>query len=111
MTEEDNGYQASIHMHDDDLLSLSADQQKRLARWMGRIAERAYRRGVQQALYLSENGRIDDWIMNDVHAYRYDKSLDISIGLDGFTTTSLERLMIEENIENFLPECTGTKDD
>lgn len=87
---------SSAHMEIGDLDSLTKDQKKRLCRWMARSMEKAYRRGVQQALYMRDTDQIDEWIMDDIHSYRYAKSLDLSIGLDGFTTTSIERLHIEE---------------
>ena len=58
--------------------------------------EKAYRRGVQQTLCLSEEGKIPDWILkDDGYSYRYEKPLGTSTGLDGFVTTSRERLEIE----------------
>ena len=72
---------------------------KKLVNLMSRIMERAYRRGVQQALCMQENDQIEEWILGDTHKYRYGKSLANSIGLDGFTTTSIERLFMEEHLD------------
>jgi hypothetical protein len=60
---------------------------------------------------LSKEDKIDEWIMHDSFTYRYEKSLDVSIGLDGYTTSSLERLMIEEHLENvgFKIDCNVHK--
>jgi hypothetical protein len=79
---------------------LDKEKKKKLIRLIARIMERAYRRGVQQTLVLAEKDAIDEWIFENTHNYRYGKSLDVSIGLDGFTTSSVERLMMEENLEN-----------
>jgi len=78
---------------------LSDNTKKKLKKLISRIMERAYRRGVQQALVLNENNAIDEWIKNDLHKFRYGKSLQKSIGLDGFVTTSQERLDIEESLD------------
>ena len=79
---------------------LSDTDKKKLIRLMARIMERAYRRGVHQTLHLFQNNRIDDWILRNPHMYRYSKNLDKSIGLDGFITCSIDRLMMEEHLEN-----------
>lgn len=79
---------------------LDGKTKNQLVKLMSRIMERAYRRGVQQALELYKKDAIDDWITCEPWNYRYDKSLATSIGLDGFTTTSIERLFIEEKLES-----------
>ena len=79
------------HLHDDD--------KKKLVILMARIMERAYRRGVQQTLHMLDKDQIDQWIIDSTHKFRYGKRLDASIGLDGFTTSSIDRLMMEENLE------------
>ena len=38
--------------------------------------------------------------MDIPNMYRYSKNLDKSIGLDGFITCSIDRLMMEEHLEN-----------
>lgn len=78
---------------------LSDDDKKDLVTLMSRIMEKAYRRGVQQVLYLATKGTIEESILDDLNTYRYRKSLDQSPGLDGFLTSSKERLLIEEHLE------------
>lgn len=83
--------------------NLKENQKKWLVRYISEISESSYRRGVQQTIVLGEKSRIDDWIYkNDGANYRYDKSLKTSIGLDGFKTTSLQRLLIENPDLSFL---------
>jgi hypothetical protein len=76
---------------------LSTENQRRLLRLISRIAEQSYRRGAQQAMVMGENENIEEWILSDeAYSWRFEKTLDRSIGLDGYTTPSLERLLIEE---------------
>jgi len=83
--------------------NLTEKQKKWLIRYIAEISEASYRRAVQQTIVLGEKDSIDDWIYkNDAANYRYDKSLKTSIGLDGFQTTSLKRLLIENHDLNFL---------
>lgn len=75
------------------------DKQKiKLKRLMARIMERAYRRGVQQAITLYQDGHIPDSILNDLYSWRYGNDLDESIGIDYYKTTSVERLDMEEQL-------------
>ncbi|HEY3526787.1 MAG TPA: hypothetical protein VGK47_11355 [Nitrososphaeraceae archaeon] len=83
-----------------EFCTLNPERKQKLVRLMARIMERAYRRGVQQTLALKEKGTIDEWIIDNPHSYRYDKSLAISIGLDGFTSSSIERLFMEEKLQD-----------
>ena len=73
-------------------------QKKKLTVIMARIMEKAYRRGVQQALHLNETNEISDKLLSSegLHNWRYGNSIDESIGVDGFQTKSVERLLIEE---------------
>lgn len=82
--------------------TLNKTERNLLLGLMARIMESAYRRGVHQALFLKETKGIDEWIINSPHAYRYGRSLEMSIGLDGYITTSRERLLIEEDLHMFL---------
>lgn len=77
---------------------LTPDIKKKLLKLISRIMERSYRRGVQQALHMKDEGIIDSWILDDPHKFRYGKSISVSIGLDGFTTPALERLEMEEHL-------------
>ena len=86
------------HLQDGDFEGLTEEQKLRMKRWMARIMERAYRRGVQQAIFMKEKGLVDEWILENLHDYRYGKSIDVSVGLDGFTTSSIDRLEIEEDL-------------
>jgi hypothetical protein len=79
----------------------SESERKKILRLCAVVMESAYRRGVQQALHLNDNGGIDDWILKDVHKYRYGKSLSRSIGLDGYETSSIERLKREHDIFSY----------
>lgn len=64
---------------------------------IARISEKSYRRAVQQVLTLMDKNAIDEWILTDQgRAYRYEKTEKTSIGLDGFQTTSIYRLLCEE---------------
>ncbi len=78
--------------------SLDEELKLKLKGVMARIMERAYRRGVQQTITLYEDDRILPNILNNLHDYRYNENPDISIGLDGFKTSSLERLEMEESL-------------
>ena len=82
----------------DEYSQLPDEIKRKLVRLMACIMENAYRRGVQQTLVLLEKKAIDEWILETPHEYRYGKSLMVSIGLDGYTTTSLERLECEVNL-------------
>tara|TARA_R110000868_G_scaffold136519_4_gene349519 strand:- start:4013 stop:4315 length:303 start_codon:yes stop_codon:yes gene_type:complete len=84
----------------DEFAHFSEEEKQKLLRLMSRIMERSYRRGVQQTLHMKDRNIIEEWILDNPYSYRYEKSLEISIGLDGYTTASLERLMIEENLHN-----------
>lgn len=80
---------------------LAVKDKKKLLKLMARIMERAYRRGVQQALFMYEKHLIDKKLICafGLHAWRYNISLDKSVGIDKFTTSSLERLFIEEPLD------------
>lgn len=100
MKEKDSGYRPAHHGLDElDFMWMDEELKTKILVWMSRIMERAYRRGVQQALHMQKRGRVLEEIIADLHAYRYGASLDISPGLDGFTTPSLKRLGMEEKTE------------
>ena len=79
---------------------LEKKDKMKLVRLIARISERAYRRGVQQALYMKKLGRISEDVSNHLYEYRYEYNLDGSPGIDGFYTSSLYRLSCEENLQN-----------
>ena len=89
---------SSVHLQDREFDNLTEAQKSRLIRWISRISERAYRRGVQQTLQLSKDKAIKKCIVESPHSYRYENCLDISEGLDGYITTSIERLKMEEDM-------------
>lgn len=78
---------------------LAEEDKKKILMVMSRIMERAYRRGVQQALHLSQQESVLSVITSDLHVYRYETSIETSYGLDGFKTSSMERLFMEESLE------------
>lgn len=83
----------------EEFIHLEKKDVKKLLKIMSRIMERAYRRGVQQTLYMNKKKSIEDWILkDDGFSLRYEKSLDLSIGLDGFIIPSIERLECEESL-------------
>lgn len=82
-----------------EFLHLSKKEKNKLLVVMARIMERAYRRGVQQALHLNNKQAILPVILSDLAGYRYNTSIDTSYGLDGFRTTSIARLFMEEDLE------------
>lgn len=70
----------------------------KLIRLMARISEKSYRRGVQQAamFFIEKDGAgIIDSDQSSLHDWRYGTSLDESPGLDGYHSSSLERLFCE----------------
>lgn len=78
---------------------LDEKTKKKLIRLMSRIMERAYKRGVQQAVTLVESGKKFPVLENGstLYKWRYEKSLDKSYGIhEWFVTSSIERLMMEE---------------
>lgn len=88
-------YTSSIYgLKDGEFSDLPQKIKNKLLRLMARIMERAYRRGVQQAMEMEPTVEI-----GDLHAYRYENSLDDSLGLDGFRSSSLERLAMEESLD------------
>lgn len=85
-------------LHPDEFNHLSQEDLIKLNRLIARIMERAYRRGVQQAIVLNKHKCIDRKILDDLAAWRYENDLDISFGLDGFKSSSIKRLNMEENL-------------
>lgn len=67
----------------------------KLLRLMARLAEKSYRRGAQQGAVLGAEGVI----AHDLHAWRYERSLDRCPWLDDpqHTETALDRLLIEND--------------
>lgn len=61
---------------------LDKKDKKQLVKFIARISEASYRRGVQHTFYLSSEGVIPKKIVNDGAAsFRFDTSLDKSKGL------------------------------
>lgn len=89
---------AGLDIH--DFINLDKKTKKKLIRLLACVMESAYRRAVQQTLTLNNEDRIDEWIRNKPEDYRYEKSLSKSIGLDGFTTNSIDRLNMEHNLSS-----------
>jgi len=83
----------------DEFGTLPSELQIKLKKLMSRIMERAYRRGVQQAITLYKTGEIPDSILDDLHGYRYDNDINESIGLLGDKSSSVARLQMEESLE------------
>ena len=79
----------------DEFQDLPKGTKKKLIRLMARISEKSYRRGFQQGVVLSEAR--PDSIQPDLHAWRYDQSLDKSVGGDGMgiLDKSIDRLFCE----------------
>lgn len=79
--------------------ALTKKQREKLLDMIAQVMEAAYRRGVQQTLHLMKENAIDEWITNDDGcAYRFDKSLKRSIGIEGkFNTSSIDRLLMESH--------------
>jgi len=77
---------------------LNKTEKTKLLKLISQSSESSYRRGVQQTLCAVKKGWIDDWIVkDDATSYRFDRSLKTSIGLDGFQTSSKERLLSESH--------------
>lgn len=77
--------------------NLPESTKKKIVKMMARVMERAYRRGVQQAIVMNA-GELN----RDMYKWRYGVSLNKSIGIDGYKTTSVERLEMEEPLK-----CVG----
>lgn len=76
---------------------LSIDKKQKLLKMIARIMERAYRRGVQQGISMYVDGRCK-LQKDDLATWRYFTDLDKSDGIaPGYSTTSLERLSMEED--------------
>lgn len=81
---------------------LTKDQKTALVRLMARLMEKSYRRGVQQGIEMSTDERCrfqnNEEGRGKLVNWRYNESLDSSVGIDpnAYTTTSLERLEMEE---------------
>lgn len=77
---------------------LSEKDKKKLIKIMSKVMERAYRRGVQQALTVPRDRMNQDFFDKDLGLYnwRYEKRLSTSEGIDGFKTKSIERLFMED---------------
>lgn len=78
---------------------LKPKTKKRLLILISRIMERAYRRGVQQALEMKSRGVLFKKIEDNLAAYRYDLPLHTSYGLNGSRLSSLDRLRREEHLQ------------
>lgn len=89
-------FASTVNLKREDFEGINEKTKKKLILLISRIMERAYRRGVQQTLVMDGIGQIKPWIKYDPYSYRYEKSLAISIGLDDFITTSIDRLFMEE---------------
>ena len=75
--------------------SLTESQRKKLLELICEISEKSYRRAVQQTLTLDTD--ISDWIKKDKgYTFRFKRNIKKSIGLDGFVTTSIFRVLCEE---------------
>lgn len=82
---------------------MTAKEREKLLSIISEISERSYRRGVQQTLHLTTRDEIDEWIEKDeAESFRYEKSDNISIGLDGFTRDSVSCLLANEPWIHFL---------
>ena len=81
-----------------DEFSFDKETQEKLLRLMARIMERAYRRGVQQAITLYPDGILPE-ILEDLECWRYENDLDKCPGLRGDRDSSLWRLQCEESLD------------
>jgi hypothetical protein len=78
----------------DTFASLSGWQRRALVKIMARIAERSYRRGVQQGALLARE--YQERLPKSLAVWRFDISLDRSPWLEGARTEpSTERLFME----------------
>jgi hypothetical protein len=68
---------------------------KKLTRIMARLAERSYRRGFQQGVFLSREGRQ----IVDLYHFRYQTSLDAAPMTDGgYIDSATNRLFMENGV-------------
>ena len=77
---------------------LPAKVKEKLVKMISRISEKSYRRGAQQAIALLERDALLYTTEVALHGWRYEKTLKNSPGLDGFLTSSRERLEIETHL-------------
>ena len=75
---------------------LDPKTKKHLIKILARVAERAYRRGAQQGVHFARTK--PQVLPQCMHDWRYCTSVDNSIGLDGFKTTSEARLFMETDL-------------
>lgn len=78
---------------------LSDDDKQKLIGLMAGIMEMGYRRGVQQAHALNEEKRNPE--LNDqsgLAKWRFETPVSESIGIDGFKSSSIERLFMEHGV-------------
>ena len=90
---------------------LTQEEKNSLIIILANISERSYRRGVQQALHFERTrpeAMTKKMSEDEIHDWRYEIPLSDSIGIDGFKTTSLERLSCEEH---YLPCCWYPKEE
>lgn len=87
-------YGLKFHEFDD----IPKRQKKKLVRLMARLMEKSYKRGVQQGVHFERLDAEFPNIADDeaLYKYRYERNLDKSPGIDGFKSTSKERLFMEE---------------
>jgi hypothetical protein len=93
--QKENGYfdiEGGIIIPIDGFLSLSQKQKDYLVHLMAEISEKSYRRGFQHGVFVSENK--EPLAFSDIFEWRYSPP-GISIGYDGFTTSTIYRLYIE----------------
>ena len=77
---------------------------KYLLKYMAEMCEASYRRGVQQAFTMPEHMRLKMFDDDDkIAKWRFGKG-HMSRGLDGYTTTSKERFLIENAEWSYLDD-------
>lgn len=75
---------------------LDDSMKKKVIKLLSRVMEAAYRRGVQQALTVPSD-RLEPKLLEEggLWKWRYENSLDKSVGIDFFNSKSKERLFME----------------
>lgn len=81
---------------------LDNKEKKDLIQYLSMMCEKAYRRGVQQALHFERdtemNIRMKRSFKDDLLLYKWRHGdFKVSKGIDGYKTTSKERFLIENN--------------
>ncbi len=86
-------------LHMQEFENIEEDKRKKLIRLMARIMESSYRRGAQQSLYMERNGGTPTLCSErELYEYRYDPDIDTSVGITGFTSSSIDRLFTEYRV-------------